>query len=143
MILKFFESNQEKTTMATLNKREVFGYFKGLTYAELKEMRVNIDGLLSGKEQENKDQAMTKVQKILLEHGMDLDTMLGKAPQRRAAAKYKNPATTQTWSGRGRKPKWVDDAISKGRKLEDLAIAQPVKTKSEQPLDEPTQGAAA
>lgn len=36
--------------------------------------------------------------------------------------KYRGP-NGETWSGgRGRKPKWVTDALAKGKKLEDFAI---------------------
>jgi DNA-binding protein H-NS len=37
--------------------------------------------------------------------------------------KYRNPdIPSETWSGRGRQPKWVQMAIAHNRKLEDLAI---------------------
>jgi DNA-binding protein H-NS len=40
--------------------------------------------------------------------------------------KYCNPDNPgETWSGRGRKPKWVEDALSKGRSLPDLTISAP------------------
>ena len=37
--------------------------------------------------------------------------------------KYRNPADkSQTWAGRGSRPRWVVAALKGGRKLEDLAI---------------------
>jgi DNA-binding protein H-NS len=37
--------------------------------------------------------------------------------------KYRNPENPgETWSGRGRKPKWVEMALAHDRTLEDLAI---------------------
>ena len=40
----------------------------------------------------------------------------------KAAAKYRGP-NGEAWSGgRGRKPRWVTEALSKGKKLEDFAI---------------------
>ncbi|WP_342778599.1 H-NS family nucleoid-associated regulatory protein [Paracoccus laeviglucosivorans] len=39
------------------------------------------------------------------------------------AAKYAHPENPdQTWTGRGRKPRWVQDALDEDKKLEDLAI---------------------
>ncbi len=36
---------------------------------------------------------------------------------------YRNPSNSaETWTGRGRKPKWVRDAIARGVCLEDLTI---------------------
>jgi len=38
-------------------------------------------------------------------------------------AKYKNPNdVSQTWTGRGRKPAWVQAQLDEGFSLEDLAI---------------------
>ena len=37
--------------------------------------------------------------------------------------KYRNPADrSETWAGRGLKPKWLAGFLKKGRKLEDVAI---------------------
>lgn len=34
--------------------------------------------------------------------------------------KYTNPATGETWSGKGRKPEWLMNALNSGKKLEDF-----------------------
>ena len=45
------------------------------------------------------------------------------------AAKYRNPDNpSENWSGRGRKPKWVEEKLSAGRSLEELAIAETVQS---------------
>jgi DNA-binding protein H-NS len=36
--------------------------------------------------------------------------------------KYKNPLTGETWSGRGRQPKWVQDWVANGGKIDQLVI---------------------
>jgi DNA-binding protein H-NS len=37
--------------------------------------------------------------------------------------KYRNPDNPEeTWSGRGRQPKWVQAALAEGQRLEDFAI---------------------
>lgn len=42
---------------------------------------------------------------------------------KRVAPKYRNPADrSQTWAGRGLKPKWLAEAIKGGKSLEDFAI---------------------
>jgi DNA-binding protein H-NS len=41
------------------------------------------------------------------------------------APKYRNPDNlTETWSGRGRKPKWLEEKLSKEAPLEDFLITQ-------------------
>ncbi len=38
---------------------------------------------------------------------------------------YRNPCNSaETWTGRGRKPKWVRETLARGVHLEDLAINQ-------------------
>ena len=38
--------------------------------------------------------------------------------------KYRNPANAeQTWTGRGRQPRWMAEEVAKGRKPEDFLIA--------------------
>ncbi len=40
--------------------------------------------------------------------------------------KYRNPsAPTETWSGRGKQPRWLVAALRSGRKLEDFKITNP------------------
>ncbi|MHA6204477.1 H-NS histone family protein [Dyella soli] len=51
----------------------------------------------------------------------------GRAKVRRTgvtvAPKYRNPADPeQTWSGRGKRPRWFNDALKAGKKEKDLAI---------------------
>ena len=41
-------------------------------------------------------------------------------PNGRAIPKYRNPQTGETWSGRGKKPKWLEVELGRGRKLEDF-----------------------
>jgi DNA-binding protein H-NS len=45
-------------------------------------------------------------------------TMAGAGP----VAKYRNPATGETWSGRGRPAKWITELEAKGHKREKFAI---------------------
>lgn len=40
----------------------------------------------------------------------------------RTPARYRNPATGETWSGRGLQPKWLKTAIAAGNKLSDYAV---------------------
>ncbi len=38
------------------------------------------------------------------------------------APKYRDPATGASWTGRGKQPRWLAQAISGGKKLEDFRI---------------------
>jgi DNA-binding protein H-NS len=60
------------------------------------------------------------------EHGFALSELLGDMHARRrkpARAKYAHSENAAvTWTGRGRKPKWVAEHLAKGRTLDDLAV---------------------
>ncbi|MDR3389297.1 MAG: H-NS histone family protein [Rudaea sp.] len=47
----------------------------------------------------------------------------GKKTRRPAKPKFRNPADhSQTWSGRGKRPRWFNAALSAGKKEKDLLI---------------------
>ena len=39
------------------------------------------------------------------------------------AAKYRHPSTGETWTGRGKMPRWLQAQVSAGKKKEDFLIA--------------------
>lgn len=73
--------------------------------------------------------AIAKVRSLMDEYGLtlaDLSTK-GRAKKRggkgmKVAAKYRNAATGDAWSGRGLQPKWLKAALATGRKLSDFAV---------------------
>jgi DNA-binding protein H-NS len=73
-------------------------------------------------------EAVAKVKALMAEYGLSVSDLNTKGPSRSAtkggkvAAKYRNSATGDTWSGRGLQPKWLKAELSSGRKLEDFAV---------------------
>jgi len=65
----------------------------------------------------------------------DKDTAQGNANGRerrkypRVLPKYRNPQTSETWSGRGKQPRWLVAAIKTGRKMEDFEIGATAELK--------------
>src|ERR1700755_952467 len=53
---------------------------------------------------------------------------LGDAKRRRkyprVLPKYRNPQTSETWSGRGKLPRWLVAAMKSGRKMEEFRIGE-------------------
>ena len=72
--------------------------------------------------------AVAKVRALMAEHGLSLaDLSVRSAPRKargggKVAAKYRNAATGDSWSGRGLRPNWLKDALAGGKKLEDFAV---------------------
>lgn len=76
-----------------------------------------------------RSEAISKVKSMMSEYGLtlaDIGTKGAAAPKVRTAtkvaAKFRNPATGDTWSGRGLKPKWLSAALASGRSLTDFAL---------------------
>jgi len=68
--------------------------------------------------------AMTEIRRLMAEYGITLADLGGKSGKvkTRGAAKYRDPASGKTWSGRGRRPGWVLELESQGKSLEACRI---------------------
>ena len=71
-----------------------------------------------------KAEAKRAAEKVAKEFGYSLDEILAAGGKgSKGAAKYATPADpTQTWTGRGRKPNWVIEALQAGKSIDDMAI---------------------
>jgi DNA-binding protein H-NS len=77
---------------------------------------------------------MKQLKAVLKKYKLDLSdvkiALAGSKPAKssklkgkKVAPKYRNPANkSETWTGRGRQPKWVAAALKSGQKIDDLAI---------------------
>ena len=78
---------------------------------------------------QDRSDAIAKVRALMDQYGLttsDLSTR-GNAKSRagkggKVAAKYRDTASGDTWSGRGLQPKWLKAALGEGRKLSDFAV---------------------
>ena len=100
---------------------------KKLSAKELDSLQSNIQAELSRKKQEQKREVVKEVKALLAKYGMTLDDLPGRRrttgkTKTTVAPKYQDKKSGKTWTGRGRKPKWVADHLAKGGKLADLAI---------------------
>ncbi len=73
--------------------------------------------------------AIAKVKALMAEYGLTAADLAGRtapAPKaeaaKKVAAKYRDPASGQTWTGRGLKPKWLQAALASGKSLGDFAL---------------------
>ena len=82
-------------------------------------------------EKEKITRAREKVLALLKAEGVSFEEVFGGAAAPRGkrrgtgtvAPKYRKPADPeQTWSGRGKRPRWFNDALKAGKKEKDLAI---------------------
>ena len=79
-----------------------------------------------------KQEVAEKVRKLARDNGLNISDLMTadkqkkaktKKPRGKVAPKYKNPANgSETWTGRGRQPRWVADALTDGKSLDDILI---------------------
>jgi DNA-binding protein H-NS len=66
----------------------------------------------------------------ILNRGVDSVTetaeVIGKPRRKypRVLPKYRNPQTSETWSGRGKRPRWLVAAMKSGHKIEEFQIGE-------------------
>ena len=97
-----------------------------LSLKELKDLQSQVAKTIAGFEDRKKKEALAELEEKAREMGFSLAELTGAAVTRKrapATAKYANPVdASETWSGRGRKPRWFDAALKSGTKSEDMAI---------------------
>lgn len=98
---------------------------ENMSLKDMKDLRSKLDRAISSYEDRKRRQAMAAIEEAAREHGFNLAELTGSKPRKTGsvAPKYANPQDlTMTWTGRGRKPRWVTEALDGGKELEDLAI---------------------
>jgi DNA-binding protein H-NS len=93
---------------------------------DLKKLQKDVTKAIESFEERARKKALAEADAVVRQHGFTIDQLFGKAPKTTRAAvapKYSNPSDpSQTWSGRGRKPRWIIEALESGKTLEDLSI---------------------
>lgn len=71
-----------------------------------------------------REAVIAEVRELVAEYGITVDQIYGRKRAARGTkqaamieAKYQNPKTSKTWSGRGRAPGWIRDAKNRDRFL--------------------------
>ena len=106
------------------------------SYAELQKQIAKLQNQAERIRKGSFDKAIGQIRDSMEKHGISIEQLSealaakGKKGRRQAKApaaakpKYQSPSDpTLTWTGRGRKPKWVQDWIDGGNDLEKLLIA--------------------
>ena len=103
---------------------------ENMSLEHLKELKGRVDRAIASFVDRRRKAARAAVEEQARKLGFSL-TELVDAPAGRTAGrarktgepKYANPANPgQTWTGRGRKPGWVVDALKAGKSVDSLAI---------------------
>lgn len=97
-----------------------------LSLKDLRNLQVQVTKAIASFEDRRKKEALAELEDKAKEMGFTLAELTSSAmPRKRApaAAKYANPENSaETWSGRGRKPRWFIAALAAGKTPDQLAI---------------------
>jgi DNA-binding protein H-NS len=97
-----------------------------LSLKELKALQSQVAKAVAEFDDRKKNEARAELEAKARELGFSLAELTGAAPTRKrspAVAKYRNPAdASDTWSGRGRKPRWFAEALKAGKSAASMAI---------------------
>ena len=100
-----------------------------LTLDELKALQKDVNKAVEDYDERRKQEARAEVEARARELGFSLAELAdgsGKGAKKTKApqpAKYRHPENASlTWSGRGRQPGWIKDALENGTSLDELLI---------------------
>ncbi|MBM3604684.1 MAG: H-NS histone family protein [Alphaproteobacteria bacterium] len=100
--------------------------YNELTLEQLKEINKKSAAAIADFENRRKKEAVQKATEIAKAAGFSsLEEMLTAQPAKRQQAepKYRHPENPElTWTGRGRKPGWIAEALEAGKSLDEFAI---------------------
>ncbi|WP_175691773.1 H-NS histone family protein [Burkholderia anthina] len=94
-------------------------------YKDLKEQLAKLEAETEAARVAELEAVLADIREKVTEYGITPDQVFGrkransgkKAAAPTTAAKYQNPKTGETWSGRGRAPAWIKDAKNRDRFL--------------------------
>jgi DNA-binding protein H-NS len=109
----------EKTEMARNDT------FDKMSVAELTAARQRIDKLIAEKQTSARAELKDKIASMAKQHGLTLDEIFGRRGKGKGsvAPKYRDPKNPEnTWTGRGRMPRWMVAAAKGGKSKDDFLI---------------------
>jgi DNA-binding protein H-NS len=97
---------------------------KTMPIAKLQALKSQVEAAITAKVSERRRELETELSKLASFAGGRKATKFGRGGARGpVAAKYRNPENpSETWAGRGLKPRWLTTAIKGGKELNDFLI---------------------
>lgn len=101
-----------------------------LSIEELEQVVSKARQLIEKRREEAVAQARADIERIAASTGYSVEDLLGRGKARArptarkaVADKYRNPRDpSQAWSGRGKRPRWLQDLLEQGATLESLQV---------------------
>lgn len=102
---------------------------QALSLSDLYDLQDQLNDEISHRQSLERAGVMKEVRELMAKYGLSVEDLTKKGSMKASdkkpvAAKYQHPADASlTWTGRGRKPLWVQAHLDNGGSLEQLAIA--------------------
>ncbi|WP_323041758.1 H-NS histone family protein [Gemmobacter sp.] len=104
---------------------------RNLTSSELRQVIATAESLIDSKIRQERDNARREAEDLIRKLGFTPDDLFGnpmrastnqrKRGEAVSAPKFRNPNNTnETWTGRGRKPKWFEELSEEQRKAAEI-----------------------
>jgi DNA-binding protein H-NS len=108
-----------------LDGDEAIMALKTMPIAKLQALKNQVEAAISAKVTERRRELESELSNLGgISGGGKRGRPAGRGRMGPVAAKYRNPDNpTETWAGRGLKPRWLTAAIKGGKKLDDFLIA--------------------
>jgi DNA-binding protein H-NS len=96
------------------------------SFAELQKLKEDIDQEITRRQTEEVRRVRKEIMHLAQSVGMSIEELIKPEVERgrakpEGAPKYVNPDDpSQTWTGRGPRPRWVREALQAGKSLEEL-----------------------
>jgi DNA-binding protein H-NS len=97
---------------------------ESLKYAELLTLQSQIKDAIAVRKGEERTELKRKLSDLATKNGFSVEELYGKARNKKPSeVKFRHPKDPSlTWTGRGRKPSWLNEAVKKGAMLESFAL---------------------
>jgi DNA-binding protein H-NS len=102
----------------------------GYNLGELKGLQHDIEKEIKIRQQQDVKKAREQILAIAQKAGVSVEELLAtnakktkKETGKKVQPQYQNPAdNSQTWTGRGRQPRWIAEGLASGKTLDDFRI---------------------
>jgi DNA-binding protein H-NS len=97
---------------------------KTMSISKLQDLKAKVDAAIAQKVSERRHELEGALSKLLHLDGRGRVKATRGGPRGAVAPKYRNPEDpSQTWAGRGLRPRWLVAAMKSGKKLDDFLIS--------------------
>ena len=103
--------------------------FEDLTEEQIREVIGMAESELDRRRKSKLAEARNKIKDLANSLGMSLEELIESKPGRgrkvTKEVRFRNPAnSSETWTGRGKRPHWLSEALKSGAELESFRVSQ-------------------